>query len=88
MAINVCSNNNSVSKNTTFTFTNPHQNDVTVEQDGTNTWPFSSPDSPFTVLANGGTKDVTTIGTAGNYCYKTVGCPDKVEVNPKNIVIT
>ena len=95
--INVCSNANwNADSNETITFKNTHTQAVTVEQDGSSPWPFTTA-SPFTVPQTGsgpGDRDVTLIQnpnypTPTGYCYKTVHCPgDPRNVNPKTVIIT
>jgi hypothetical protein len=89
---NVCSNSINGNKNETFNFKNENSNPVTVQQNGTTTWPFTTGPNltvPAKVGSTAGTLSVTLIGQSGTYQYVTVGCPPDLRlVNPKTVIIT
>lgn len=97
---NVCSSGWTGAHGSTVTLKNDNANpvDVNYSSDPKFTWPFTSPNSPFTIRAkvgsNPGTQPVVLqnkpSGPSISYGYDTKGCPgDKaLVVNPKTVIIT
>ena len=88
--IHVCSTGSwSASRSAPFTFCNSSTTaDVSITQDGTKTWPFTS-GPPLTVTKQssfGGTLPCQLISTPGTYTYNSGPC---IQLgNPKTVIIT
>lgn len=94
---NVCSSSAlTANANHGETLKNENSNDVTVNEDSTNTdsWPFAYPDPPFTIPGKvgnqPGTQGVVLLSTPGTYYYTTNGCPAGLpaDTNPKTVIIS
>jgi hypothetical protein len=92
--VKVCEGQWNGVKNESFTWTNDDTtNDAIISQDGTTTWPFTTPTvSPYTLTVP---KKTTSPGklpcqlkdlAPGSYTYNSGPCP--TEGNPKTVIIT
>jgi hypothetical protein len=91
--VKVCKENWNGVQHASFTWTNDDpQNDVIISQDGTNTWPFTTPTMPPYQLtvpkkSNGpGTLNCQLINATGTYTYNSDPCVTLG--NPKTVIIT
>ena len=91
--VKVCAGQWNGVKNESFTWINDDtQNDVFISQDGTKTWPFTTPTSPpytLTVpkkVTSPGTLACQLIGTANTYSYNSGPCTTRG--NPKTVIIS
>ena len=91
--VKVCHGNWNGVKNERFTWINDDPtNDVIISQNGTSTWPFTTPTvSPFSLTVpkksnRPGTLACQLISTAGTYTYNSGPCPTRG--NPKTVIIT
>jgi len=80
-------------KKQSFTWTNDDTlNDVIISQDGTTTWPFTTPTSPPYTLTvpkkttSPGTLGCELINSSGRYTYNSNPCT--MLGNPKTVIIT
>ena len=91
--VKVCDGQWNGVKNQSFTWTNDDsKSDAIISQDGSNTWPFTTPTSPPYTLTvpkkttGPGTLACALISTAGTYSYNSNPC--SMLGNPKTVIIT